>query len=65
MLVLSRAKGEKIIISDNIEITIVEIRGRQVRIGITAPLSVTILREELVGGEKKHGTDAKDSKANA
>lgn len=47
MLVLSRKKGESIIINDNIEITVVDISGPNVRIGIKAPNDMTILRREL------------------
>lgn len=47
MLVLSRKAGEKIVIADNIEITILEIRGNRIRIGVDAPDHVTILRSEV------------------
>jgi carbon storage regulator len=47
MLVLSRKFGQTIIINDNIRVTFVSVRGSQVRIGIDAPASVPILREEL------------------
>ena len=47
MLVLSRNKEESIIINDNIVVKIVDVRGDKVRIGITAPKSVTIHREEV------------------
>ena len=47
MLVLSRKTGEKLIINDNIEITIVETRGDSVKIGINAPKNVRIYREEI------------------
>jgi carbon storage regulator len=47
MLVLSRKLGEEIVIGDNIRLTVVAIRGRRVRLGFTAPGSVSILREEL------------------
>ena len=52
MLVLSRLKDEKIIIGENIVVTIVEVRGNKVRIGIEAPRDVRVLREELVAFEK-------------
>jgi carbon storage regulator len=48
MLVLSRNKGESIVISDNIEITIVDIRGDKVRMGISAPPNISIHRKELL-----------------
>ena len=47
MLVLSRQKDESIIIGDNVEITIVDIRGDKVRLGITAPKDVPVHRREV------------------
>jgi carbon storage regulator len=53
MLVLSRKLGEKIYISDNICITIVDIDRGKIRLGIEAPRDVPIFRQELL--EKKDG----------
>lgn len=47
MLALSRKKDEAIIINDDIEITVIEIKGDQVKLGITAPKSVPIYRKEV------------------
>lgn len=47
MLVLSRKKNEKIIINNDIEVVVVEIRGDKVRLGITAPAAVPVHREEV------------------
>ena len=47
MLALSRKKGEALIINNNIEVTILEIKGDQVKIGIQAPKSVPVYRKEL------------------
>jgi len=47
MLVLSRHRDESIMIGDNIVITIVDIRGDKVRIGIQAPTNVPVHREEI------------------
>ncbi len=47
MLVLSRKRGEAIIVGDNIRISIVEVQGNRVRLGIEAPSSVRVRREEL------------------
>lgn len=47
MLALSRKINESIIINENIEVTILEIKGDQVKIGINAPKSVPIFRKEL------------------
>jgi len=47
MLVLTRKKGQSIIIGDDIEVSIIEIQGEQVRIGINAPKHITIHRDEI------------------
>ncbi len=47
MLALSRKKNEALIINNNIEITILEIKGEQVKIGISAPKEVPIYRKEV------------------
>ena len=47
MLILSRKAGETLVIGDNIEITVTEISGDKVRLGIAAPKEVQILRKEL------------------
>lgn len=48
MLVLSRKKDESIVIDKEIEITILEINGSTVRIGINAPKKIKVLRKELI-----------------
>ncbi len=47
MLVLSRQREQTIMIGDNIEITVVDIKGDKVRIGITAPKDVSVHRREV------------------
>ena len=47
MLALSRKKDEAIVINDDIEITVIEIKGDQVKLGISAPKSVLIYRKEV------------------
>lgn len=47
MLVLTRKKGQAIIIGHDIEISIIDVQGDQVRIGINAPKSVSIHRKEI------------------
>ena len=47
MLALSRKKGEALIINNNIEITILEVKGDQVKLGINAPKEVPIYRQEV------------------
>ncbi len=47
MLALSRKKNEAIIINNNVEVTILEVKGDQVKIGITAPREVPVYRKEV------------------
>ena len=47
MLALTRKKGEALMINNNVQITILEIRGDQVKIGISAPKDVPIYRKEV------------------
>ena len=47
MLALSRKKGEALVINNNIEVTILEIKGDQVKLGISAPKEVPIYRKEV------------------
>ncbi len=47
MLALSRKKNEAIVINNNIEITILEIKGDQVKIGVSAPKEVPVYRKEV------------------
>ncbi len=58
MLVLSRKLGEKIYISDNICITVVDIDRGKIRLGIEAPRNVPIFRQELVGDAAAPKPDA-------
>ena len=47
MLALSRKKNEALVINNNIEITVLEIKGEQVKLGISAPRDVPIYRKEV------------------
>ncbi len=47
MLIVTRKCGEGLFIGDDIRITILEVRGKQLRLGIEAPLSAVVLREEI------------------
>ena len=53
MLVLSRQRDESIIIGDNIEITVVDIRGEKVRLGINAPHHIPVHRKEVYEAIKR------------
>ena len=47
MLAFSRKKGEALVINNNIEVTVLEVKGDQVKIGISAPKEVPIYRKEV------------------
>lgn len=62
MLILSRRTDESIVIGDEVTITILSVKGKQVRIGITAPPDVSVHREEIYqriqAGEPTETVDA-------
>jgi carbon storage regulator len=58
MLVLSRQRDETIMIGDDIEITVVDIRGDKVRLGITAPSKVAVHRKEVYEAIKRENEQA-------
>ena len=55
MLILTLKEDEKILIGDKITVMVVEIRGKQIRLGIEAPDSVLVLREKLAGKQRHKG----------
>jgi carbon storage regulator len=58
MLVLSRQRDETIMIGDDVEVTIVDIRGDKVRLGITAPKEITVHRKEVYEAIKRENRAA-------
>jgi carbon storage regulator len=58
MLVLSRQRDETIMIGDDVEITVVDIRGDKVRLGITAPRHVQVHRKEVYDAIKRENQQA-------
>lgn len=58
MLVLSRQRDETIMIGDEIEISVVDIRGDKVRLGITAPTRIAVHRKEVYEAIKRENTEA-------
>ena len=63
MLVLSRQKDESIMIGDEVEITIVDVRGDKVRLGINCPRSITVHRKEIYLAIQKEKEAAEASKS--
>jgi len=62
MLILTRKSGESITIGDDVKVTVVEVKGKQVRIGIDAPRSYTIHREEVyISIQQENRRAAKES----
>jgi len=65
MLVLSRKKNESIVIRDDIVITVVEVRGDKVRLGIEAPREVAVHRREIYDAIKASEQSGKPGNARA
>ncbi|MBN1391942.1 MAG: carbon storage regulator CsrA [Sedimentisphaerales bacterium] len=59
MLVLSRQKDESIMIGDNVEITIVDVRGDKVRLGIAAPKEIPVHRKEVYEAIQREKSEQK------
>jgi len=49
MLVFTRKLGERVIIGDNIQVAILQIRGNQIRVGVAAPMDISVRRVEFSG----------------
>ena len=67
MLVLSRHRDESIMIGDNIVITVVDVRGDKVRLGIDAPTDIPVHRQEVYDAiqRERQSNNAIDSEANS
>jgi len=61
MLVLSRQRDESIMIGDDVEIIIVDVRGDKVRLGITAPKNIPVHRREIYDAIQREKTDKKEA----
>lgn len=62
MLVLTRRVGEKVVIGEEVMLTVVSIKDGRVRLGVTAPRSIAVQREELKTGQYEAGDAADSSK---
>lgn len=62
MLVLSRQRDESIMIGDDVEIIIVDVRGDKVRLGITAPKSTPVHRREIYDAIQREKSQQKEEK---
>ena len=60
MLVLGRQKNESIMIGDDVEITIVDVRGDKVRLGITAPKEIPVHRREVYDALQREKAERKE-----
>jgi len=65
MLVLSRQKDESIMVGDEVEITIVDVRGDKVRLGITAPREIPVHRKEVYEAIQREKSENKDTENEA
>lgn len=64
MLILTRRVGETLMIGDDISVTVLGVKGNQVRLGVDAPKDVSVHREEIyqrIQGEKGDGPDGSES----
>jgi len=63
MLILTRRVGETLMIGDDVTVTVLGVKGNQVRIGVNAPKDVSVHREEIYERIKKEQSDSSSSDA--
>ena len=65
MLILTRRVGETLVIGDDVTVTVMDVNGKQVRIGVNAPPDVDIDREEIRELKKLEGSKRKEAESDA
>ncbi len=65
MLYLTRKIGESVIINDNIEISVIEVRGKSIKLGFTFPSDVSVLRREIYERIQEENRAAAEASADA
>jgi carbon storage regulator len=61
MLILTRRVGETVMIGDEVAVTVLRVKGNQVRLGVNAPKSISVQREEIFQRIKREGEPAVES----
>jgi carbon storage regulator len=61
MLILTRRVGETVMIGDEVAVTVLRVKGNQVRLGVNAPKSISVQREEIFQRIKREGGPAVES----
>ncbi len=65
MLILTRRVGESLIIGDDVKVTVLGVKGNQVRVGVSAPKEVSVHREEIYQRIKRERSGGKDDGSGA
>jgi carbon storage regulator len=63
MLIVTRKPGEKVMVGDQVVITVIEVKGSNVRIGIDAPRAVPVYREEIYAAMRQGSAEGKQARS--